>query len=209
MGAGNKSQQQGSEATILYKGTTLFHFLKHSEGKIRIIPVSSRMASNSLSYKLFDSQGSLIQQKTLTRPTNVKLPSTLSGIASLMTDSGEGLLQVQFPKWPFVIEASGTFPMITRNLSHTFEVLASPEQNQLKFRAYYPGSKEASITFQSPDTGVRETVRLKEFTESHISIHNSPSPRNFRTVIFEVKSTPEIGDLWFYFYDEQFPYVFP
>jgi hypothetical protein len=186
-----RSQEQDSQhmPVCIYRGTTLFHGFKHPEqsgisqkarqmeGTIHITHIPLGFSPDLTTYTLFNEQGMILQEGTLSQQnpsTTLRLPSDISGMFSLLTDSRANLAKVSFSGFPYVIEASSTFPLKTFSAEQTYAAYGSPEKNRLTLRTYCSSSEESALLIvQSPEGRIHKETEIVEFTELNIPFQTS------------------------------------
>jgi hypothetical protein len=166
------------DTRITYRGKTLFHgFTQGPALTIRITHIPLAQYTDPTQYKLFDADGFVIQEGSLGKQnpsTQISLPQNVSGIVSLLTDSGANATQVSFSGLVYLIEASSTFPLATINTSYNYPIYIKPGNQRLKLRAYCSGRETALITVQSPDRTVSQETRILDSTEITIPLPFTP-----------------------------------
>jgi len=158
---------------VTYRGTTLFHALNNTKAaQIRITHIPLGF-SDPTHYKLFDSDGALLQEGRLDHQkpsTTITLSANLSGVVSLLTESGVNATKVMFSGLPYIVEASSTFPLFIVNTVSTYDVYVKPNQKYLQLRAYCSATQTAALTVQSPDNKVNQTTEIRKFTEIRVPV---------------------------------------
>jgi hypothetical protein len=198
---------------IIYRGKALFHCFKDGEGTITITHIPAGKYEDYTYYRFFDSNGLLFREGFVDhrhRSATITLSANISGLVSLLIDSGIDAAHVSFSGLPFLIEASSTFPLTTMNPGHTYGFSVQPEKKRIKSRAYCSRDESASITFQSADNTIYQKINIIEFTEMYIPIGTSlRNTQNFWTITINAIPSKSFGEVRFYFYDEEFPYLIP
>jgi len=196
---------------ITYRDKTLFHFFNKKGGTIKIAYIPIGKYKGYTRYRLFDRDGLLLREGIVDhpyRPVTITLPANISGLVSLLTDAGANATQVSFSGLPFIVEASSTFPLTTINPEHIYAFYVKPEKKKVKLRAYCSKDESAYITIQSPDDTTYQKINIIEFTEMYIPIGNNfRNNRNFWAIAVNSASSKSYGEVRFYFYDEEFPYL--
>jgi hypothetical protein len=204
---------QNMPEEITYRGKILFHYFKDREGTITITHIPAGKYEDYTHYRFFDSNGMLFHEGFVdrhNRSITITLPANISGLISLLIDSGIDAARVSFSGLPFLIEASSTFPLTTMNTAHTYAFSVQPEKKRIKSRAYCSKDEFASITIQSPDEMICQKINVIEFTEIYIPIgSNFRNTQNFWTISVDAVPSRPFGELRFYLYDEEFPYLIP
>ncbi len=215
----NKYADSSNQETTVYRGRTLFHVLKEEgeEHTIRLTSVPVNDAPQApCSYILFDDAGQVLQQAEVEsqgRTETVRLPANLAGQFSLLTDSGPNGLKVSFSEGlPYLLEASSTFPLTLFKSAARYAVYIPTGEQWMKVRAYCPETEFASLALWSAE-GVKlrhMDIRggLYGFSEMQSPLRSDTEPSFATLSVGPVVSKP-FGDLRFYLYDVEFPYLFP
>lgn len=167
------SSPKGAETLVTYRGTTLFHGLKQTPtASIRITHVSLGYA-DATHYTLFDSQGMVVEKGVLddhTPSVTIPLSPQVSGLVSVLTESGINATQIEFSGLPYLVEASATFPAYPVNTISTYTIYVSPEQHHLQLYAYCSATQAAALTVQSPDQRVNQITEIRQHTEIRVPV---------------------------------------
>jgi hypothetical protein len=194
---------------------------------IKITHVPIGRYKDGTSYQLFNNQGLLFQAGSLNkenRLVEISFPPNVTGLVSLLIDSGANASQVFFSEFPFIIEASVTFPLSTNNTAQSYMFYVKPEQQQITLRAYCSTGETASLSFQSPENIILRKYRVIDFTDIRIPISHTrnnsslgkasaqtPDPSKIKGAFWGITVSPvpltTFDDVQFYFYNHEFPYL--
>lgn len=234
--SGYKSHGQkfskSSQVKIRYRGKVLLHgFREVEDGRsdraetISITHIPLGQYIDETHYILFDEQGTPIWKDTLSRQNrsvNITLPPHISGLISLLVNSGANAAHVIFANMPFIIEASSTFPLSTINTAQTYAFSLKPGQERVKLRTYCSTGETALLSVQSPDNNVIEQYALVDWGDIHVTLPISPQNKTtassdsqssfkmnekFWEIVVGPIPSKTFEDVQFYFYDEEFPYL--
>ncbi len=208
---------------ITYRRRTLFHCLNPAGGTIRLTSVPLERDADPdffktfggsidpTDYMLFDAQGNILREGTLTpqaKTVSFIVSAQETGMISLLTSTTINGTQVSFEGLQCVVEASGTFPLATWNTARSYQFFAAPDKQQIKMRAYCSSRDSAMLAIQSSDGNIQSTTEIDYFTEIRVPLSSNPEGQ-IQTITSSPSSSKPFGDLRFYFYDEEFPYLRP
>jgi hypothetical protein len=222
----NQNSNTQHFSKITYRGKALLHCFRKPENPlttraqsdevkqrtetlaetIRITHVPIGNYTDETHYKLFDDKGFLLGEGSLNKQKpsiEMMLPPHVSGLVSLLLDSGANASQVFFSELPFVIEASATFPLATINTIQVYAFYTKPDQHHIKLRAYCSPGETALLLFQSPDNSVVQKYEITDFTEIRIPIPDEA----FWKIAVRPIPFKTFEDVYFYFYNNEFPYL--
>lgn len=208
------SSVSSSTREMFYRGRSLFHLLNTAEGEIQIRGRAFAASLPGIVYQLFDHEGQLLSEGEIDlqgRSPRIPIPAGSSQVLSLLVDSGDHIIQISFAKIPYIIEASGTFPLTLLTVPQSFSVYRSAETRWMKLRAYCSDTQaRMRITITSPDGETHSSAEGREFTE----IRTPLSRLAAKHPIWQVTITPSSPqssekEVLLYFYDDAFPYVIP
>ena len=215
----NVDQSSPSRKTTRYQGKTLFH-LRKEEGaeqtvQLSLVPIDAASQA-PFSYIIFDDVGQVMQRDAIEYQEQsivISLPGNLSGNISLLTDSGSNALRVSFPEaLPYLIEASSTFPLNLFNSSVSYRLYVPFGEQWMKVRAYCPENEFATLTAWSAEGAKLQQMDVQGglygFSEMQ-SLLSSDDESSFATLSVGPSLSKAFGDLRFYLYDAEFPYLFP
>lgn len=198
--------------SVKHRGKMLFHCLVNPANQLHIQPSSIRLASVAARYTLFDEEGFIILEGMLDAAHPLKtvvIPPHVSGVVSLMTDSGSTIIQVDFSGTPYIIEASALFPLTTFEPSRRYAFYKMPDDSRLHVRALRQNDVPMTIRLDAPDCQWSDTLTVQGFTEANIPLPEnaiSNSSQNFWTLAVTSKPGKQFEYVRFYL-DEQFPYL--
>jgi len=221
---------------MIYRGEILFHCLKEpvlspvlslskglpkdevqgnqvegTTGTITITHLPVGKYEDYTAYKLFDENGMVFQKGFVDRhtcSTTIRLPARISGVVSLLIDSGSDAARVSFTGLPFVIEASNTFPLTIRTPGQMYTFFVKPEADRIKLRAYCSKATAAALTVRSPDNKIHQEVGLVGFTEIALPLGNDVQDgQNLWTMTIDAVPSKPYEEVQCYLSDEEFPYL--
>ncbi|GAK57264.1 hypothetical protein U27_04229 [Candidatus Vecturithrix granuli] len=201
----------------LYRGTTLFHCLKlqgrpaSPEISFSLIPVDGYQ--DPLSYKIFDGHGAMILDGNIIQPhssKNISLPDDVSGLVSILVETGANASQTIFSDLACVAEASSSFPLRLLNTPYTLKGYRAQGQSALKLKLYCSGKQSTSLMFQIQNHSETHTMTDREFAEFYISLPSeSELPgSDFWKLTIHPRASQSYDIFQFHIHNEEFPYVF-
>lgn len=199
-----------------------------ASGSIKIMHIQLGQYTDTTHYTLFDAEGIVLMEghlKTDRSCVELSFSPEISGLVSLLVDSGTNASQVMFSGVPFAIEASTTFPLATNMTARSYTLYVPPEQSWLTVRAYCSTNEVALLSFYSPDNRITEHCEVTGFTDFRIPLsqrHSGELPgdasaRPLEPALVEkhfwklaVSPVPQtiFDDVQFHLYNHEFPYLF-
>lgn len=200
-----------------YRGTALFHCLKpkeksvHSSISLSLIPISGYQ--DPLSYKIFDEQGAMILDGSIIQPhspKNISLSDDVSGLVSLLVETGATASQTIFSDLACIAEASSSFPLRLLNVPYTVKGYRAPGQSAVKLKLYCSDKQSASLIFQMQNHSETYTITGREFVEFYIPLppESEFQCSNFWRLTIHPCSSQPYDIFQFHIHNEEYPYVF-
>ena len=199
-----------------YREETLFHCIKMNnvEGEIRISNTTKGKRAGQIFYRIFDSNGEIIREGSISAQDaleKILIPPEYFGLLSLMIQSGVNSTQVEISGMPYVVEASSTFHLSTGNTPHTYTFFVKPEIRIVQLRTYYHNEHPAQLTVLSPGNQVIQRVAIKNINEvqlpTYVQDNHSLERMGAQTISIQAEPSKQLGNVSFYFFNEEFPYV--
>ncbi len=197
-------------AHIVYEKDVLFHFLSRPESAIRMTPVIlSEQQTEPITYRLFDESGTLAQTGTCANTFELTLPPNVSGMMSLLIVAQNQGVRVAFDSMPWVVEASVSFPFVTRSSPLTMSYAIAPTQDAIRFKVSSGTSEPASLVIGSPEKADLYRLQFEDFGELRFAINETAKERRQAFWNMTINASDSAATRWHYFYQTPLPYFMP
>lgn len=189
---------------IMYEEQTLFHFLPTLRGVIR---VTLATPAAPVAYRLFDEAGRLTQAGVCSDSIPITLPSDASGVMSLLISPQKQGVRVTFGDMFWMVEASVTFPLVTRVSPLTLRYAVLPDQAHIRFKITSGTLEPTTLSVISPDGVERHQLQFHDFGEICLAIDNATEQRRQEFWKMLVNAPDSTTIRWHYFYQTPLPYL--
>ena len=210
----NKKPQ--TTRALNYQNDMLFHCTKaqNVEGEIRINVISNQEKEERIFYMIFDNRGEIIREgsvSTQDASEKILIPPEYSGLLSLMVQAGPNSTQIEISGMPYIVEASSTFHLSTSNTPYTYTFFVKSDMRRVQLRAYYYNENPAHLVVISESDQIIQQAAVKGLSEIQLMTawqENYHFDRmSAQTLSIQALPSTQIGDISFYFFNEEFPYV--